>query len=360
MDRLKRLAAILAVILAAVLSVAALVSGCGDDDSYTGSPVEEYTKYLVREAIDRYDAEGREATFAYYQSPKSVNGSWYVFILEDGISVVNANRPDIVGTSTAERVDVNGKPYGRELAAATEDGVWVDYYWVNPVTGQTQTKHSWVVVHDDLIFGSGWYEPGPSRDVPDTYTQAFVQRGIELYKAAGLGPVLDYYNSEQSLDGAWYLFVFDENDVLRTHAATPALVDLPARQVTGPDLYPTGLQVVADATPEGAWTSYSWVNPATGETQTKHSWVVRHDGLVFGSGWYEPGPSKDDPAGYAQALVQRAVSLHASLGNPGLLQHAGKRGRSLVRLRHGRPGRCALYRCERQPSRPGRYDPRAH
>ena len=28
-------------------------------------------------------------------------------------------------------------------------------------------------------------------------------------------------------------------------------------------------------------------NPETGEEGRKHSWVVLHDGLIFGSGWYE-------------------------------------------------------------------------
>ncbi len=153
MNCLKRIAV---VAVAGFLAVA-LISGCGDDDSDSGSPPEEYTKYLVQQAIDRYEAEGREATFDYYQSPESVNGSWYVFVVEDGFSVVNANRPDIVGTSTAERVDVNGKPYGKELAAATEDGVWVDYYFTHPVSGEATEKRTWAVRHDGLVFGSGWY-----------------------------------------------------------------------------------------------------------------------------------------------------------------------------------------------------------
>ena len=28
------------------------------------------------------------------------------------------------------------------------------------------------------------------------------------------------------------------------------------------------------------------VNPATGEVEDKHFWLVEHDGLVFGSGWH--------------------------------------------------------------------------
>ena len=55
-------------------------------------------------------------------------------------------------------VDPTGYNYGAEFAATTEDGSWVDYTYLNPVTRVNGQKHSWVVKHDGLIFGSGWYE----------------------------------------------------------------------------------------------------------------------------------------------------------------------------------------------------------
>lgn len=146
---------LVAVVLLAVLTWAA---SCSSDNTSRESPPAEYTKFLVQEAIDRYQDQGRQATFDHYSSPASVNGSWYVFILEGDNAVVNANRPDIVGTSTAERKDINGKPYGRDLVAADENGVWVDYYFTNPLTGEPSLKHTWAVRHDGLVFGSGWYE----------------------------------------------------------------------------------------------------------------------------------------------------------------------------------------------------------
>ena len=41
------------------------------------------------------------------------------------------------------------------------------------------------------------------------------------------------------------------------------------------------------ATEEGHWVEFILLNPATGQNQKKHTWVARHDGLIFGSGWYE-------------------------------------------------------------------------
>ena len=154
----------------------------------------------------------------------------------------------------------------------------------------------------------------PSKSDPAAYTQAFVERAIHRYNTEGLQATLDYYNSPQSIDGQWYVFVFDENDVLIVNAANPHLVDRDAVDVRGPDGFPTGLHVVAAATQHGAWVDYTWVNPESGDSQTKHSWVIRHNGLVFGSGWYEPGPSKAKPAADEEGRWVDYVFLNPETG----------------------------------------------
>ena len=274
-----------------------------------------YTQAFVERAIHRYNTEGLQATLDYYNSPQSIDGQWYIFIADADTMLAHAAIPVLVGRNTDDIKGPDGFPVNEQIAAvATEDGAWVDYTWVNPNTGESETKHSWVVVQDDILFGSGWYEPGPSRDEPATYTQHVVQRAIGLYDDVGLEAVVDYYNSPQSIDGQWYVFIFDENDLHIANAANPHLVVLPAEDVRGPDGFPTGLHVVAAATGDGAWVDYTWVNPESGDSQTKHSWAVRHDGLVFGSGWYEPGPSKAKPAAYTQAIVERAIDLYEGVG----------------------------------------------
>ncbi len=44
---------------------------------------------------------------------------------------------------------------------------------------------------------------------------------------------------------------------------------------------------ILEADEAGRWVSYVYLNPETGEEQRKHSWVVRRDEWIFGSGWYE-------------------------------------------------------------------------
>ena len=203
--------------------------------------------------------------------------------------------------------DPNDYPSGDSVVAvarANPEGAWLDYTYPNPATGDLETKHSWVVVHDGLVFGSGWYEPGPSRSQPAEYTQAVVAQAVNLYEALGRDAAVSYYNSPESIDGQWYVFIADEQDVLIANARKPPLRGADPGPRDRANGYPAGEAVaaVARANPEGAWLEYVFPNPASGRYETKNSWVIVHDGLVFGSGWYEPGPSKANLSGFTQGL----------------------------------------------------------
>ena len=280
-----------------------------------------YTQHVVQEAIDRYDADGREAAIAYHQSKESIDGQWYVFLLdENGFVLANPARPDFVGTTPAVRSDITGKPYGIEVVAADEDGRWVDYVFVNPATGEPERKHTWVIKHDGLSFASGWYEPISREDDPATYTQAVVASAISRYEAEGRDASIAYQQSEESIDGQWYVFLLDENGYVLANPARPDFVGTtPAvrSDITGK---PYGLEVVA-ADEDGRWVDYVFVNPATGEPERKHTWVIKHDGLSFASGWYEPISRADDPATFTQAFVARAVSRYNAEGLDATVTH---------------------------------------
>jgi len=47
-----------------------------------------------------------------------------------------------------------------------------------------------------------------------------------------------------------------------------------------------GKALLAGATADGAWVDYSRVNPHSGKEEPKSSWVVLHDGYIFGCGVY--------------------------------------------------------------------------
>ena len=289
------------------------------------STPDQFTRYFVNKAIDMYESEGLDATLAHYNTRASMDGPWYVFIFDaDDNIIAHAPDPSLVNGPASNAIGPNGFPAGDAVAAsADEDGEWFAYTYPNPASGAIETKHSWMVRHDGFLFGSGWYERGPRKSDAPAYTQSFVQQAVNLYDAVGLDDTLAYYNSEESIDGQWYIFIFDENDTMLAHAANPDLVNRPASYAVGPNGYPTGEAVVATADEDGAWFGYTYPNPATGGVETKHSWVVRHDGLTFGSGWYERGPSRSDAPAYTKSYVEQALNLYDALGLDAAIEYYG-------------------------------------
>ena len=286
----------------------------------TESPVppkwmpDEYTKHFVRSAIMRYEGDGLQATVDYYNTPESIDGQWYMFIVDESETMVAHANPDLVGTNVNDILGPNDYPSGASVyAVADEDGAWTDYTFPNLATGVTETKHSWMVFHDGIVFGSGWYEEGPRKTDGPAYTRAFVQQAINLYNAVGLEETIAYYNSPESVDGQWYMFIVDENEAMVAHPY-PDLLGIDVNDILGPTGFPSGAGVYAVADQDGGWFSYPSLNLATGSVESKHSWMVIHDGIMFGSGWHEEGPRKTDVESYTQSVVQQAIGLYDAVG----------------------------------------------
>ena len=282
----------------------------------------EYTQHFVSSAIEYYEANGLRATLDFYNSLESVDGQWYLFIYDqDDVIVAHATLPALVGMSASEIRGPNDYPTSLGIvAAASPDGGWFDYTYLNPARGVIEEKHVWAVQHDGLIFASGWYEAGPRKSDQPAYTQAFVEKALNLYDAIGREATVEYYNRQESIDGQWYVFIWDENDMMLAHA-NPSLVGRHASEVLGPNNYPAGEATVAAAEETGNWFSYTYTNPDSGGVEAKHSWIVEHDGLIFGSGWYEAGPRKSDQPAYTQAFVERALNLYDVLGREATVEY---------------------------------------
>ena len=319
-NRFFLVASIVALVLAAA-ALAVAVTGRGQD----APPPEKsdpaaYTVAFVQSAIDRYERDGREAAIDYYSTRESVDGQWYIFIIDENDVTVGHWNPAIRNRPPSARVDVTGYFYGPDILAATEEGAWVTYVFLNPRTNQQELKHAWVVKHDGLYFGSGWYEryvtTPPDKSDPAAYTVAFVQGAIDRYERDGRDATIAYYSTRESVDGQWYVFIIGENDRTIGHYNPPIRNRPPTARVDitgyyyGPDILATD--------EEGRWVTYVFLNPRTNQQELKHAWVVRHDGLIFGSGWYErliiPRPDKSDPAAYTVAVVRDAISRYERLG----------------------------------------------
>ena len=110
----------------------------------------------------------------------------------------------------------------------------------------------------------------PPKYMPEEYARFLVEVAISRYELDGRDATLAHYNSQESLDGPWYVFISDPGSVVLAHAADPALVDRPVSDAVGPNEYPVGEALAAVADEDGEWFSYTFPNPATGAVQTKH------------------------------------------------------------------------------------------
>ena len=164
-----------------------------------------YTKFFVDNAISRYDAGGLDATLTYYNRVESVDGQWYVFIIDENDEVIGHYDAHLLGQDLKGPIgtDANGYNFGPGMLSATEDGKWVSYVYRNPESeipgsdhiGTHEYKHVWVVRHDGLLFASGWYVSA------DEFTMFFVDEAIRKYHSEGLDATVAYYNTLGMLTG---------------------------------------------------------------------------------------------------------------------------------------------------------------
>ena len=285
------------------------------------------TKEYVDRAIAKYEEDGLDATIAYYNSQDSLNGQFYLFLIgDDDNYLAHPIFPHLIGTDIKDVVGSDGQELGREIADATEAGIWVEYLWPHPTSRKEQQKVTWAVRHDGLIFASGYYTGGVESGTPAwqgvdprEYTVTYVEQAIARYERDGLQSMLNYYNSVASFEGEWYLFATDENDVYHVHPLIPELIGTDIKDVVGSDGYELGNELAkAEDGGEGIWVEYLWPHPVTLKEVPKVGYAVRHDGLLFASGYYV---RVDDPAAETRAYVQSAIDYYAANGLEATIAH---------------------------------------
>ncbi|MXY12712.1 MAG: hypothetical protein F4Y46_01545 [Chloroflexi bacterium] len=98
-----------------------------------------------------------------------------------------------------------------------------------------------------------------------------------------------HYSSTESFDGATFLFLIGADDNYLVHPLLPQRVgtDVKLVRARGVDgaVYNYGEQI-AGVTEEGRW--FHNLRPgAQGTGSAVHAWVIRHDGLIFGSAYFD-------------------------------------------------------------------------
>ena len=250
----------------------------------------DYTKFFVENTISRYKSEGLDAALAYYNNIESIDGQWYVFIIDEDNKVIGHYDNKLLGEDLNGPIgtDANGYNFGPEMLSATEEGKWVSYVFSNPdrtnispgELGDVDLKNAWVVRHDGMLFGSGWYVDVDKftkeivATLVDTFNTVGLQDTIELL-SSDIGSVLGgvtssavSYNASAVAPGEWTIFIANADGNIELHF-NPEIIGTSLEDLLGPG--------VSEIDVDGHWLT----------SETMRVWAVKSGNWVLGAGWYD-------------------------------------------------------------------------
>ena len=284
---------------------------------------EALTRAYVMQGIEYYETNGLDAALAHYGSPRSIEGERGMMIVRvsDHTLLASAMFPQLVGNNAMFSPRA---PLGHILSNATAAGYWAEAFAVDPASGQEVPILAFAVKRDGLVFTA--FHTIIREDLAGIAVD-YVQKAIELYDREGLDATVAHYDSRDSVDGQFYLFLIDENDIYLAHPIFPHLKGTDIKNVVGSDGQELGKEI-AQATEAGHWVDYLWPNPITGHEGPKSAWVIRHDGLIFASGYYTPDPNAEPPAWkdaapreYTVEYVKKAIARYERDGLEAMKQY---------------------------------------
>jgi signal transduction histidine kinase len=121
-------------------------------------------KAMVDRAAAYLKQVGPEKAFAAFSDPANKDyhdRDLYVFVRSmDGNTVAHGVNKGMVGHTSLETKDADGKLYNKEIieTASAKGSGWVDYRWPNPVTKKIEPKSSFVEKVGDYVIGAGFYK----------------------------------------------------------------------------------------------------------------------------------------------------------------------------------------------------------
>lgn len=241
---------------------------------------DELVYELVDELIALYMEEGKDA-FETITGMSSDSDLVVGFVVDaDGeIIVAHSANPSYVGLVVTPILDNASIPLEvmQQIIEEEEDGVWLSYPTADLQGNPTGYDRGWMKLYDGYIF-VGRY----SVEVEDL-VQGVVEEMLRLYR----------WNSEDAFDtinsfmsqSPSYPFVIDLNtQTVAAHGSNPDRVGNISVILTNSTITLEEVLNIEDG--DGVWAEYVFFNPETGMDQAKRSWVVVHDGYLFGSGYY--------------------------------------------------------------------------
>ena len=263
-----------------------LVFGSG---YYSSDIPESDVRFVVDNAIFTYESNKENDAWIDIITPEEpvMTDDLYPFVIDAAswTRLADGVVPDRVGK--AETIlDTSDRSVEDVLADLEANGsVWVTYIFHNPSTDTEQLKRTYLEMRDGLVFGSGYY-------ILDSRVQALTYGQILEYTNKGKVAAFADLNTIPAEPVPTYVFVAD-----------PDTGETVAQNVNPDHIGVSDWGAISSALPvadildeigtgTGAWASYTHTNPVTGDVESKRTWLVMHDGLVFGSGYYSSDLSR--------------------------------------------------------------------
>ena len=239
---------------------------------------------VMREIVEQYSVRS-DAILKYIdESAGEIYDDVAVFALDrESLDVVaHSENPVFIGVNARTVLDGASIPIDAliDLLDTQTDGVWLSYPVPDPATGTLLFyERGWFQASGDYYFGIRF-------SISDaTFSQNVVEELVRIHK---LDPdkTIDFVNSIGTTDTS-YPFILSPTDyTVLAHGADPTRVGEISVSLTDSD---KPAEVIIDELQnnEGTWVEYVFSNPSTGMDQNKRSWLVLHDDLIFGSGYYQ-------------------------------------------------------------------------
>ena len=139
-----------------------------------------------------------------------------------------------------------------------------------------------------LLVLAGAAVAGETRGTPEE-AQAMVARAIAAYDAHGKAAFAAMNApSTEFRDRDLYIFVTGPDNRTLAHGLDASRVGRDLAQTLDSAGKAFGKEMVEKADEKGVWIDYTWRDPLSGKDVQKSSWIVRHDGYIFGCGIYKP------------------------------------------------------------------------
>lgn len=257
---------------------------------------ESIVQRTVDETINMYNYN-RDNAFENINDISANLISHYPFVIDPDTRKVAAHgeNPNRVGVSSLILGNYTDKPVDRIIEKLENDGgVWVDYVFIDPLTGEDSLKRSWLVAHDGYIFGSGFYYSVEEKLVN------VIDNAIELYQEDG---TFDRINAKQAEPDAHYPFVIDP--VTNISPAHGAFSDADESIVDSDITFQEIADSIQDEDDIVHW-YIPFKNPATGQVNLKHILFKLYDDYLFGAGYYYSGDEK------VKSIVENAIEMYKS------------------------------------------------